>query len=360
MQSRVLTTIAMIALLAVSVQACVGPVPEATPTAPPPTRASTPTATPIPLTPTPEAREPSYSSPSLGLALWYPETWILDDMPDAVVFASSSELISTDDWETGAAFAVMLAELEDGQTVKGLIRDQLEASDLEGVETTELEPVAIGGARGAIANLEATPVGTSTAVKGFVAGVEHNRRAYLFMGFSVKDDWPEFGKTLEDMLRSVRFTEPEGTFSSAGLGLKMWYPEGWFPQEEHDQVIFATSRDVIDSGQLPAGAALMIKRSSLGDVGLVDWFKEQLEELTFDQGGVNSDMAYRAVAGQEEGLIVDLWGVPSGATSTLVGFAVAVAHEEWGYLILGISAQDEWSQYHPTLVKMLDSVQFIE
>lgn len=161
------------------------------------------------------------------------------------------------------------------------------------------------------------------------------------------------------MLRSVRFSEPEGTFTSEDLGLKVWYPEDWVLQEETDQVVFATSRDLIDSGELLTGAALMIQRSSFSDASLVDWFEEELEALTFDEGGINSDMAYRTVAGQE-GLIVDLWGVPSGAASTVVGFAVAVAHGEWRYLIVGISAEDEWSQYHPTLVEMLDSVQFVE
>ena len=202
-------------------------------------------------------------------------------------------------------------------------------------------------------------MGASTTIKGFVAGVEHNRRAYLFMGLSVKDDWPEFGETLEAMLRSVRFTEPEGTFTSEDLGLKLWYPEGWILEEEYDQVIFATSRDLIDSGELLTGAALMIERSSLGDARLVDWFKEELEALTFDEGGLTSDMAYRTVAGQE-GLIVDLWGVPSGAASPVMGFVAAVAHEDWGYLLVGLTAVDEWSQYRPTLEGMLNSVQFIE
>jgi hypothetical protein len=192
-----------------------------------------------------------------------------------------------------------------------------------------------------------------------VAGLEHNRRAYLFMGLSVKDDWPEFGEPLEDMLRSVSFTDPEGTFTSEDLGLRLWYPEGWILQEEYDQVIFATSRDLIDSGELPTGAALMIKRSSLGDACLKDWFVTELEALDFDEGGINSDMAYRTVAGRE-GLIVDLWGVPSGAASPVMGFAVAVAHEDWGYLLVGLTAVDEWSQYRPTLEEMLNSVQFIE
>ena len=202
-------------------------------------------------------------------------------------------------------------------------------------------------------------MGASTTIKGFVAGVEHNRRAYLFMGLSVKDDWPEFGETLEAMLRSVSFTEPEGTFTSEDLGLKLWYPEGWILEEEYDQVIFATSRDLIDSGELLTGAALMIERSSLGDARLVDWFKEELEALTFDEGGLTSDMAYRTVAGQE-GLIVDLWGVPSGAASPVTGFVAAVAHEDWSYLLVGLTAVDEWSQYRPTLEEMLDSVQFPE
>jgi len=359
MQSRALATIVVSALLAVSIVACTGPAPEPTPTSPPPTSTPSPTATSVPLTPTPELREPNYSSASLGLSLWYPETWAYEEMEDGVGFASSSELIFTEDWDTGAAFAVMLGELEDGQTIKELILKMLEESAFETVETTELQPVAIGDVRGVTVNLEATPMEASIIIKGFVAGVEHNRRAYLFLGLAVKEDWAEFGETLEAMLSSVRFTEPEGTFTSEDLGLKLWYPSGWILQEEYDQVIFATSRDLIDSGELLTGAALMIQRSSLGDASLVDWFKEELEALTFDEGGINSDMAYRTVAGQE-GLIVDLWGVPSGAASTVVGFALAVAHGEWGYLIVGTSAEDDWSRYRPTLEEMLDSVQFTE
>ena len=359
MQSRGFTTVLIIALLALSILACAGPGPEPIHTPLPPTATPMPTATPVAPTPTPEVREPNYSSPTLALSLWYPESWVCEDMPDAVAFASSSELMSSEDWDTGAAFAVMLGELEDGQTIKDLIREQLEASALEGVETTELEPIAIGDVRGVITNVEATPMGASTTIKGFVAGVEHDRQTYLFMGLAVKEDWPEFGETLEAMLQSVYFTEPEGTFTSEDLGLKMWYPEDWILEEEHDQVIFATSSDLIDNGELPTGAALMIKRSSLGDACLKNWFLEELEALAFDEGGINSDMAYRTVAGQE-GLIVDLWGVPSGGTSPVMGFAVAVAHEDWGYLFLGLTAAEDWPQYRPTLEEMLDSVQFLE
>jgi hypothetical protein len=276
-----------------------------------------------------------------------------------VAFASSSALMSGEDWETGAAFAIMLGDIESGQTIKELIQQLIDESALDEVKTTDPRPVTIGQDRGVITDLEASPTGTSFQVKGFVAAAEHNHRAYMFMGLSVLEDWVEYGGTLEAMLRSVRFTEPEGTYSSQDLGLKIWCPEDWIIQEEHDQLVIATSHDLIDTGNLENGAALILRGSSLGDTSLVDWFEEELKALTFDEGGINSDMAYRTVAGQE-GLIVDLWGVPSGGANTVMGFAVAVAHGDQGYLMVGISAEDDWSQYRPTLEEMLDSVQFMD
>ncbi|HUW13739.1 MAG TPA: hypothetical protein VM537_28710, partial [Anaerolineae bacterium] len=265
---------------------------------------------------------------------------------------------SGEDWETGAAFAIMVGEMESGQTTKELIPQLLEESAFDDVKTTELQPVSIGENRGVITDLEATPMGTSSQLKGFVAAVEHNRRAYMFMGISVKEDWAEYSGTLEAMLRSVRFSEPSGTFTSADLGLKMWYPQDWILEEQHDQAMFATSYEFIDTGNLRTGAALMLRGSSLGDAYLVDWFEEELQALTFDEGGITSDVAPRVIASQE-GLIVDVEGYPSGADSCVTGFVAATAYDGWGYLFLGITAEDEWTQYAPTLERMLDSVQFI-
>ena len=44
----------------------------------------------------------------------------------------------------------------------------------------------------------------------------------------------------------------------------------------------------------------------------------------------------------------------------VTGFVAAVEYEDWGYLFLGVTAEDDWSKYSPTLEEMLDSVQFIE
>lgn len=352
MRNRAGATIAIILLLAVSILACVGSRPEPAPTTP------SPIGPPVPSTPTPATRVPNYSNSTWGLSLWYPDIWLLEEMPDVVAFASSSSLMSGEDWDTGAAFAIMVGEMESGQTVKELIQQLLQESAFDDVKTTELQPVSIGENRGVITDLEATPMGTSFQLKGFVAAVEHNRKAYMFMGISVKEDWAEYSGTLEAMLRSVRFSEPSGIFTSEDLGLKMWYPKDWLLEEQHDQVVFATSYDLIERGNLQTGAVLMLRGSSLGDAFLEDWFEEELEALTFDEGGITSDVAPRVIASQE-GLIVDVEGRPSGADTSVTGFVAATAYDGWGYLFLGITAEDEWTQYAPTLERMLDSVQFI-
>jgi hypothetical protein len=358
MQNRASAAVAIIILLALSILACAVPGPEPT-SAPPPPATPAPPPTPVSPTPTPETREPNYSNSALGLSLWYPETWISEEMPDLVAFASSRTLMSGEHWETGAAFAVMGEEMDSAQTIKDLIRQMLAESAFDEVETTELQPVSIGDDRGVIATLEATPMGTSFELKGFVAGVEHNRQAYMFMGISVKEDWPEYGETLEAMLRSVRFSDAEGTYTSEDLGLKMWYPEDWFLEEQHDQVIFATSHEPIDTGNLRTGAAFLVQGSSLGDAFLEDWFEEELEALTFEEGGLTSDVV-PLIIGSQGGLIIDLEGRPSGADTCVTGFVAAAAYDGWGYLFLGVTAEEEWPEYSPTLEEMLDSVQFVD
>jgi hypothetical protein len=357
---RMALFVAVVALLSSSVLACSGTGPSPEPTATPPSSEPTPAPTPTTIAPTPtlEVKEPNYFSDALGISLWYPETWVQDEMSDAVAFASSTALWD-DNWETGAAFAVFVMEPDEGDTIKETIQQLLDESYLEDVVTTELEPTDIGDDRGVITSLEATPTDTSFELKGFMAGVEHNRLAYVFMGISVKEDWPEYGETLDAMLRSVCFTVPEGTYTSENLGLRIWYPEDWVMDEDDDQIVFATSEDVIDTGDLEAGAAFMIRSSSMGDVLLEDWFEEEATLFTFDSGGPTSDVGPQKVAGYD-GLIFELEGVPSGADSEIKGFVAAAEYEDWGYLFLAVAAADEWADYATILDEMLGSIEFVE
>jgi hypothetical protein len=355
---RMALFVAVVVLLTSSILACTGPSPEPTATPRPSEPTPVPTPTTIPPTPTLEVKEPNYSSDVLGISLWYPESWVQEEMSDAVAFASSTSLWD-DDWETGAAFAVFVSDFEGEESIKEVIQQLLDESYLEDVVTTELQPTAIGDDRGVITSLEATPMDTSFELKGFMAGVEHNRLAYVFMGISVKEDWLEYGETLDAMLRSVCFIEPEGTYTSENLGLKIWYPEDWVMDEDYDQIVFATSDDVINTGDLKAGAALMVRSSSMGDILLEDWFEEEATLFTFDSGGPTSDISPQKVAGYD-GLVFELEGVPSGTDTEIKGFVAAVEHEDWGYVFLGVAAVDEWADYAPTLEEMLSSIEFIE
>jgi hypothetical protein len=304
-------------------------------------------------------REPNYSSATLGLSIWYPESWITDDTKDMAAFATSSELMAGEDWETGAAFAIIIHELRSGETVEDLIQELLDQSSFDDLETAEFQPASIDDESGLIADYEATPMGATNSVKGFIAGVEHNRFGYVFMGVSVEEDWAEFGTVLEDMLSSVKFTIPAGTYSSEDLGLRIWHPDDWIIQEGLEQVIFATSHSLVDTGDLQTGAGFLARGSSLRGAGLVDWFEEELQALAFDQGGPASDVVVQDIAGQD-GLIIDLDGLPSGSDTPVVGFAAGVAYDGWGYLFLGVAAEDEWQEYSATLQEMLDSVEFID
>jgi hypothetical protein len=359
MPNRTVLTVLIIGLLAASLEACTGQIVEPTATLPPPTATPSPTPTPVPPSPTPEVKEPNYSSTSLALSLWYPETWITDEASDMVGFATSTALISGEDWGTGAAFVVIATEPRTGETVGDVIQQLLDESALDKLRTTELKPISIGDDDGLISDVEATPMDTTHELKGFVAGVEHNRLIYVAMGISAKKDWLEFEEILHSMLRSLRFTEPEGTFASEDLGLKIWYPEGWIVEDDRDQVLFATSADLIETGSLSSGAAFMVRASPREDTLLADWFEDELSSLAFTEGGPASDIVSRAV-GVQDGLIVDLEGIPSGGDSPVTGFFAGVTYQDWGYLFLGVTAEDEWPDYASTLQKMLDSVQFIQ
>jgi hypothetical protein len=196
-------------------------------------------------------------------------------------------------------------------------------------------------------------------VKGFIAGVEHNRVGYVFMGISVEEDWAEFGTVLKDMLSSVQFTVPAGMFTSQDLGLRIWHPEDWIVEEGHDQLILATSRSLVDTGDLQTGAGFLLRGSSLRGATLLDWFEEEFAALAFDEGGPTSDLVTRDIANQD-GLIIDLEGLPRGTDTRVEGFAAAVEYEDWGYFILGVTAEDEWLEYGPTLQEMLDSIEFTD
>jgi hypothetical protein len=360
MKTARFAVLTIIALLEVLVLGCRMLAPESILTPSPPTPAPaqlTPTPTSMSPTPTPEDFEPNYTSETTGFSMWYPDDWAHEDFVDSVVFASSEEIIMGTELETGAAMMVMHSELEGSQTIEDLVETTLCDFSFEEVKTSDQKPRTIGGQRGVLVTLEGAPVGADVSMKGFLAGVEHGGWGYLFLAASMLDEWSEHGPVLETMLGSVCFKDTEPVYTNDTLGISMTYPENWIYEEGGEQVIFATSEEIISGAEFETGAAMVLIGSPLEDMLSVEEMVEMmLSELPFEDMEL-SDVKPRTI-GEQRGILVTFQGTPEGEDIALRGFLAATELKGRGYLFFAVSALDEWCDYEPVLETMLDSVQF--
>jgi len=149
--------------------------------------------------------EPVYTSPTLGISITYPEGWVFEEQGEQVMFATSEGMLSDAVLGDGAAMLVIGNELEDDLTFEEMVETILSELSSEEIEASDPKPLTIGGQDGIMLAFEGTPAG-DTAVSGFIAAVEHNRWGYLFIAFSVLDEWCEYESVLHTMLDSVEFT----------------------------------------------------------------------------------------------------------------------------------------------------------
>jgi len=148
--------------------------------------------------------ERTYTSPTWGFSITYPEGWIFEEQGEQVIFATSEQIFTGSEFETGAAMLVIGDELGDGQTFEEMLEMVLAELSSEDIATGGREPLGIGGRDGIIFSFEGT-AGEDVRVKVVLAAVEHDRRGYLFVGFSVLDEWCDYGPVLQTMLDSVHF-----------------------------------------------------------------------------------------------------------------------------------------------------------
>ena len=150
--------------------------------------------------------EPVYTSPTLGISISYPEGWVFEEQGEQVMFATSDGMLSDAVLGDGAAMLVIGNELENDLTFEEMVETILSELSSEEIEASDPKPLTIGGQYGIMLSFEGTPAG-DIAVSGFIAAVEHNRWGYLFIAFSVLDEWCEYGSVLQSMLDSVQFTK---------------------------------------------------------------------------------------------------------------------------------------------------------
>lgn len=149
----------------------------------------------------------------------------------------------------------------------------------------------------------------------------------------------------------------EPNYTNPRTGFSIWYPNDWAYEEYLEEVIFASSEEIIKGAELQTGAALMVMRSEIeGSQTVEDLVEETLSELYLQTIEI-TDRKPHTIGGQQ-GILVTLQGTPEGADVVMKGFLAAAEHEGWGYLFLAATMLDEWSNYGLVLETMLDSVCF--
>jgi hypothetical protein len=170
-------------------------------------------------TPQPEAAEPNYTNPDLGLSIWYPDRWIYEQSGSETLFASSQEMIEEINEEgfmgaPGGEFVLVTrVDVEGGLTVGDVVETFAEVLTAgKQMERSDPQPRTIGGLNGVILFLEGTSQASEVPVSGFVAGVQQEDWGYIFLGSAPYTGevvgQPSFGEIREAMLDSVQFAVP--------------------------------------------------------------------------------------------------------------------------------------------------------
>jgi hypothetical protein len=152
--------------------------------------------------------------------------------------------------------------------------------------------------------------------------------------------------------------EPELVqYLDPSVGISLWYPSDWAHEEFVDQVVFATSEQIIAGTELYSGAAMMLMPVDLAQSQTIDdLVEEALAGLSLN--GPPAGRATGCTIGGERGVLISLEGRPEGADVLMKGFVAAVEHDGRGYLFIAASILDEWPQNGPMLEDVLNSVEF--
>jgi hypothetical protein len=351
----VLTAVAILAMMVLGCKLpCPVPIltwqwPTPTPTPPGPGPASP--------TPTPASMVPNYTNATTGVSLWYPENWVHEEFVEEVIFASSPQIITGAELESGAAMMLMRSDLAGSDTINELVETTLVELSFDKIQTSDLKGRTIGGRDGVMVTLEGRPEGADVLMKGFLAGVEHGGWGYLFIAATMRDEWSEHGAVLEQMLSSVELPYIEPVYTNPALRISITYPEGWVFEEQGEQVIFASSEGMLSGAVLGDGAAMVVIRSELGEGQTFQEMEEMiLTELSSEDIVIGDRRAY-GIGGQD-GIMFSFQGTPEEYVR-VSGFVAAAKHNKWGYLFIGLSAVEEWCEYESVLHTMLDSVEFL-
>jgi hypothetical protein len=193
------------------------PTPTTEPT-PSPVQSPAPMASSTPLpAPTAQASWLTFSSTDLGLALRYPEDWLVAEDPTLmqVVLAPEQEDLEVDEFLRGTSFAVVV-----NSTEGSLIDAPEEALEQVGefltdtyadADVGEAEPFRVAKHEGARMAIEGEFTEAGVRFKGWLAATIAYDHVFIFVAGAPIEDWPQLEATLQAMLDSVALSQPTAT-----------------------------------------------------------------------------------------------------------------------------------------------------
>jgi hypothetical protein len=193
------------------------PTPTTEPT-PTPVESPAPLASPTPASvPTVQASWLTFSSTDLGLALRYPEGWLVAEDPRLmqVVLAPEQEDLQVDEFLRGTSFAVVVNSTEGSlidapeealEEVGGFLTETYADADVG-----EAEPFRIAKHEGARMAIEGDFTESGVRFIGWLAATIAYDHVYIFVAGAPIEDWSQLEATLQAMLDSVTLSQPAST-----------------------------------------------------------------------------------------------------------------------------------------------------
>jgi hypothetical protein len=242
LKARPLLAAALVALLLASLAGgCTTPNPEPAPTptaleVTPTTSARPPSSTSIPATATANVLvtpfpAQTYSNGSLGIALSYPDHWLLRETENGLVLGTSEQVLAGGELQSGAGLTMEIESLPNAEweSAEELCLSRASVFKSENMHIGEVQAVDIDGTEAAKVELQGTPPLAGTPIRGFVALAIREYQTYTFVGLAAEGEWATYGTSLYAIVEGARFLaqqkptyapdpwEPDDTMDTASL-----------------------------------------------------------------------------------------------------------------------------------------------
>ncbi len=154
--------------------------------------------------PPPAVTFASYLRADLGLSIFYPDTWVLDEQENQTIFAESEEAL---EHLAGSVFIFASRPLETEMTNTQALEERI-ATLPPGTQVGEIEPAYISGQEWASVHGEMSGEAVPSPSRVYIAAIVWHSRLYALWALAPTDTWKGVAWPIfQAMLRSIHIQE---------------------------------------------------------------------------------------------------------------------------------------------------------